>query len=113
MPEDFTERAQIGLLLRPDTMLANGRDVAVLHAAVERQSPRYGDIRMPATVIGGDADDVVCTELHGRTFDRDVPDSRLVVLPGIGHMPQYVRGDLIRREIDALADRMAMPAGAD
>jgi pimeloyl-ACP methyl ester carboxylesterase len=113
MPADFTERAQIGLLLRPESMLANGRDVAVLYAAVERQSPRYGDIRMPATVIGGDADDVVWTDLHSRSFARDVPDSRLVVLPGIGHMPQYVRGDLISRDIDALAERMAMPARAD
>ncbi len=113
MPEDFTERAQIGLLLRPDTMLANGRDVAVLHAAVERQSPRYGEIRMPATVIGGDADDVVWTDLHSRSFARDVPDAQLVVLPGIGHMPQYARGDLVRREIDALADRMAILARAE
>jgi pimeloyl-ACP methyl ester carboxylesterase len=113
MPRDFTERAQIGLLLRPDTMLANGRDVAVLHAAVERQSPRYGEIRLPATVIGGDADDVVWTDLHSRSFARDVPDAQLVVLPGIGHMPQYVRGDLVRREIDALADRMAILARAD
>jgi hypothetical protein len=36
-----------------------------------------------------------------------------VVLPGIGHMPQYVRGDLVRQKIDALADRMAIPARAE
>lgn len=110
MPEDFPDRAQLGLLLRPDTMLANGRDVAVLYAAVERQSRRYGEIRMPAIAIGGDADSVVWTHLHSRSFARDVPGAELVVLPGIGHMPQYVSSDVVRQKIDALADRMTASA---
>jgi pimeloyl-ACP methyl ester carboxylesterase len=107
MPADFPERAHLGLLLRPDAMLANGRDVAVLYAAVERQSRRYGEIRVPSIAIGGDADNVVWTHLHSRSFARDVPCAELVVLPGIGHMPQYVRGDVVRQKIDAMADRMA------
>jgi pimeloyl-ACP methyl ester carboxylesterase len=105
MPADFPERAHLGLLLRPDTMLANGRDVAVLYAAVERQSRRYGEIRVPTIVIGGDADHVVWTHLHSRSFARDVPGAELVVLPGIGHMPQYVSGDVVRQKIDALTER--------
>lgn len=112
MPSDFIERAHLGLLLRPETMLANGRDVAVLHEAVERQSRRYGEIDVPVTVIGGDADDVVWTNLHSRSFARDVPGTELVILPGIGHMPHYARGDLVRSRVDALAARMAASAQA-
>ena len=62
---------------------------------------------MPAVVIGGDADSVVWTDLHSRSFARDVPGAELVVLPGIGHMPQYVKRATLgpRRRSIALADQ--------
>ncbi|HEY8384556.1 MAG TPA: alpha/beta hydrolase [Microvirga sp.] len=109
-PQDYAELARIRLVLRPPVFHANAQDVAGLHDAVTEQSPRYGAIRVPATAIGGDADTIVWTDLHSRSFAREVAGTKLVVLPGVGHMPHYSHADLIIAEIDALAARMATPA---
>ncbi len=111
VPPGFLEKAFIPLVLRPATFHANARDIAVLHDAVTRQSARYGEIRLPAVVMGGDRDEVVWTDLHSRSFAREVAGAELIVLPGVGHLPQYARPDLVLAAIEALAERVA-PARA-
>ncbi|HEV2557487.1 MAG TPA: alpha/beta hydrolase [Microvirga sp.] len=101
-PPHYAEVARIALVLRPPVFQANAQDVAGLHAAVSEQSPRYKDIRIPTTVIGGDADRIVWTDLHARSFAREVPGAKLIVLPGIGHMPHHAAKDLVIAEIEAL-----------
>ena len=111
VPPGFLEKAFIPLLLRPAAFHANSRDIAVLHDAVTRQSARYGEIRLPAIVMGGDLDEVVWTDLHSRSFARDVAGAELIVLPGVGHLPQYARPERVLSAIEALAERIA-PARA-
>ena len=106
-PPDYADAARIPLVLRPPVFQANAQDVAGLHAAVAEQSRRYRDIRIPATVIGGDADRIVWTDLHSRSFARDVAGAKLVVLPGIGHMPHHAMPELVAAEIEALAAAIA------
>ncbi len=106
-PPNYAEAARIRLVLRPAVFHANAQDVAGLHDAVAAQSPRYGGIRVPTTVIGGDADRIVWTDLHSRSFASAVPGAKLIVLPGVGHMPHYAAPDLIAAEIDSLAARTA------
>ncbi|MET0743217.1 MAG: alpha/beta hydrolase [Microvirga sp.] len=107
MPADFPEKARLPLIFRPHVFDANAQDVAGLYRAVAEQSPRYDQIRMPTTVIGGDADGIVWTNLHSRAFAAAVPGARLIILPGVGHMPQYAQPDLVIREIEALAETVA------
>ena len=114
MPQDFVTKTATLLLLRPREFLANARDLMTLKAAVVAQSPRYGEISMPTTVISGDVDKTVSTNIHSRPFAAMVPHAKLIVLPGIGHMVQNVATDLVAAEIGALVasiDR-AVPACA-
>lgn len=111
-PPRFAEAAQIPLLFRPQAFKANGEDIAALYAAVAEQSARHKDISIPITVIGGDADEIVWTDLHCRSLAHNVPHAKLIVLTGVGHMPQYAEPDLIRAEIEALAAQVAVPANA-
>ena len=103
---NYSEDARIALVLRPKVFQANAADVAGLYGAVAAQSGRYRDIRIPTTVIAGDADPIVHTEIHARSFAREVPGARLVVLPGIGHMPHFAAQDLVLGEIEQLAERL-------
>jgi pimeloyl-ACP methyl ester carboxylesterase len=102
MPDGFAEVTATPLLLRPREFLANAWDLVTLKAAVVEQAPHYRDIKAPAVVISGDADKTVWTNIHSRPFVAAVPNAKLIILPGVGHMVPYAAPDLIVREIDAL-----------
>jgi pimeloyl-ACP methyl ester carboxylesterase len=106
MPENYVGRTATPLLLRPREFLANARDLVTLKAAVEEQSPRYGDIRAPVTIISGDVDKTVSTVIHSRMFARAVPGAKLIVLEGVGHMIQNAVPDLVVSEIEAMMERI-------
>lgn len=108
-PPGYVDAARIPLTLRPASFEANAQDVAGLYDAVVAQAPRYPNIRLPATVIAGDMDRIVYTDVHARAFAREVAGTKLVVLPGVGHMPHYAAPDLVISEIDALAARLRSP----
>jgi pimeloyl-ACP methyl ester carboxylesterase len=106
-PPNYTQDARIPIVLRPSVFQANAQDVARLYASVAEQSVRYGAIRVPVTVMGGDADRIVWTDLHSRSFAREVPGARLIVLPGVGHMPHHAAADMVIAEIEKLAEKIA------
>jgi pimeloyl-ACP methyl ester carboxylesterase len=103
MPPGYLRRAGIRLLLRPSEFLANVQDVAVLKCFVAAQVPRYGDIAVPTVVLTGDADTTVSPMLHSRAIAAALPDARLILLPGIGHMPQHVATDDVIAAIDSVS----------
>jgi pimeloyl-ACP methyl ester carboxylesterase len=105
MPAGFVQDSATPLLLRPRTFLANARDLITLKSSVTEQAPRYGEIEAPTVVISGDSDNTVSTKIHSLPFAAAVPDARLVVLPGVGHMVQYAVPDIVLREIEAVTVR--------
>ena len=100
---DYAEKARADLVLRPGTLLANVQDLLGLPAALAAQSPRYGAIRVPTLVISGEADPIVRSEAQAVPLARSIPGAHLVLLPGIGHMLQYVAADRVTEEISRLA----------
>jgi pimeloyl-ACP methyl ester carboxylesterase len=105
MPAHYIARAGIRLLLRPAEFVANAQDVAALRAFVTAQAPHYRDIAMPTVVLAGDADTTVSPTLHSRAIAAALPDARLVILPGIGHMPHHVATDEVIAAIDEVSMR--------
>lgn len=112
MPDGFVADSATPLLLRPREFLANAHDLVTLKADVAGQAPRYGEIRVPVTVISGDADKTVSTAIHSRPFVAAVPGARLIVLPGVGHMIQHAAPDVVAAEIEAMIGRMSTHAAA-
>jgi pimeloyl-ACP methyl ester carboxylesterase len=102
MPDDFVANTATPLLLRPREFLANARDLVRLKQAVREQASHYGEISAPTVVISGDVDKTVSTDIHSRPFAAAVPNAKLVVLPGVGHMVQNAAPDLVIREIEAI-----------
>ncbi len=112
MPPGFVNDSATPLLLRPREFVANARDLVSLKEAVAEQAPRYDEIRMPVTVIAGDVDKTVSTNIHARPFAAAVPNAKLIVLPGVGHMIQNAAPDLVVSEIEAMMGRIAQGAPA-
>lgn len=105
-PPEYAEAARVPLVLRPGSFQANAQDVAGLYGFVAGQSGRYGEIRAPTVIVAGDADGIVSTGIHAQAIARQIPDARLVVLPGVGHMVHVVAADTVVAEIEALAGRL-------
>jgi pimeloyl-ACP methyl ester carboxylesterase len=102
MPDGYVEDTATALLLRPREFLANAYDLVTLKAAVAEQAPRYYAITAPTVVISGDVDKTVSTNIHARPFAGVVPNAKLIVLPGVGHMVQNAAPDLVIAEIEAM-----------
>jgi pimeloyl-ACP methyl ester carboxylesterase len=112
MPPDYVQRAAIELVLRPDTFLANARDVKVLKDFVTGQVPHYGDIKAPTIIITGDRDETVSPQIHSRALAAILPHARLIVLAGVGHMPHHVAPDTVIAAVEEVARAAAVPVAA-
>lgn len=101
-PEDLPRLLDFAMAKRPimsqpiiDYMAARAVADNVLHSRIFYQvlMPDVGfltlslaDIKAPTLVIWGEKDRLLHVE-NGRVFARYIPRARLVVLPGLGHMP--------------------------
>ena len=99
-PENYLEKAGIGLLFRPPSFRANARDVRRLDRELAAQSQRYGELNLPITVFSGSKDTVITPKKHTARLKKQI-DLDLVILPDEGHMPHHRHGpdvaDAIRR----------------
>jgi pimeloyl-ACP methyl ester carboxylesterase len=112
MPDGFVENTATSLLLRPREFLANARDLVTLKVAVAEQAPRYAGIKAPITIMSGDVDKTVSTNIHSRPLAAAAPNAKLIVLSGVGHMVQNAVPDLVISEIEAMIDNMAQSTAA-
>src|SRR5205085_693938 len=103
MPHDFVRDSATRLLLRPREFVANAWDLVTLRAAMAEQAPRYENLTVPITIIAGAVDKTVSTHIHSQPLARTAKNTKLIVLPGVGHMIQYAAPDLVVAEIAAMA----------
>jgi pimeloyl-ACP methyl ester carboxylesterase len=111
-PDNYIRSAAISLVLRPKQFLANARDVAGLKDFVAAQAPRYPDLLAPTVVVTGDRDTTVSPKIHSRAVAAALPNARLIVLEGVGHMPHHTAVDIIVSAVDQIATAAALPAEA-
>lgn len=102
MPDGYVKDTMIPLVLRPHEFLANAWDLVLLKPEVARLSPRYAEIKTPVTIFAGDTDRTVSPRIHSQAFARDVPQTKLITLPGVGHMPQNAVPERITEEVDLM-----------
>jgi pimeloyl-ACP methyl ester carboxylesterase len=89
LPPHYLKRAAAFLILRPKSFLANARDIAGLQEFLARQAPRYATLKVPTLVVTGARDRIVSPREHAAALAAAIPGAKLVVLPGIGHMPHH------------------------
>ena len=102
-PDRYSEHFGPGLTLRRFSMLENARQRVSLLAQIEAMVPRYSSISVPAEILHGDADTIVGLYVHSVPFNDQIPNSNLVVLDGVGHMPQHADPRALVDAIDRLS----------
>lgn len=96
LAQEFMERASLNQKIMAD-LLSGDWDF----------TPRLGDVNTESLLIWGDRDRLIDISA-GRAYHRGLPNSRMVIFHGIGHIPQYEcparTGRYIARFIEAQAD---------
>ena len=110
MPDGFVDDTQARLVLRPRVFLNNSWDLAMLKAAVTTRSPDYPQIKIPVTIFTGDTDQIVSPKIHSVHFAKAVSQTKLIVLPDVGHMPQVAAPDKVVNEIESMMTRVLRPS---
>jgi pimeloyl-ACP methyl ester carboxylesterase len=105
-PADYAEATALPLLFRPANFMANAQDVAGLYAHVSERCTQYGRITVPSLVISGKGDTVVWTSIHTAALARELPDVKVHVLEGVGHVPHHAQTDLVVAELEELSRRV-------
>jgi pimeloyl-ACP methyl ester carboxylesterase len=88
-----------------DALTAALRGLARSYLVLEPRSlwKQAGLVRAPTLVVWGSEDQLVPVELAGRTA-ASVPDSRLLVLPNVGHVAQLEAPETTARATLALIE---------
>jgi pimeloyl-ACP methyl ester carboxylesterase len=102
-PAGYARRIGLPLLFRPGHFHANSMDSSRLRGYLIEQSKRYAAIKVPTIIVTGNRDRTVWAKLHSYALHEEIAGSELIKLVGVGHMPHYVRPDVV---IDAL-ERLA------
>lgn len=107
-PEGYAEHISTGLTLRRESTRANAQQVNALRPHVVEMQKNYGALHMPVEAVHGDADTIVPLKVHAEVLMRDIPNGKLTVLTGQGHMPQHTAPEAVEAAIDRAATRAGL-----
>lgn len=87
VPEGYVEKASSMRAVRSGAMRANSLDLVASKREVVAQQARYPEIKVPVAMLAGDGDTVVSTTIHSLKLAQTLPNARIDVLRGVGHLP--------------------------
>lgn len=102
VPPNYIKESELPLLYREKTFRSNLQDIVAADDFLKSQALRYRQMRVPILAITGDRDNFVSPERHSWALVRETPMSRLMVLPGVGHMPHHAQPEIIAKIITGL-----------
>lgn len=105
-PPGYAEQINARLVLRPQALRSNARDLTQLKGHIRQMVPRYPELRMPVELVHGTADEVVGATIHTDLLARQLPQARYSRLPGIGHMPHHVATAQVTAAMERLNARL-------
>ena len=116
-PERLAEAAEEvrrrnGLTHSQDAFTASLRGLVGTYLTGGRRSPwaRAAAVRAPVLLVWGDRDRLVDVALAPRAA-RTYPNARLLVLPGVGHVAQMERPEVVARAFLGMLEELSADAG--
>jgi pimeloyl-ACP methyl ester carboxylesterase len=92
-PADTSERFKamypVWMSLRPSQLRATTEEIALMIPSAYMLSHRYKELKMPVVIMAGAADLHVIPKLHSERLHEELPQSELILVPGVGHMVQH------------------------
>jgi pimeloyl-ACP methyl ester carboxylesterase len=100
LPADYLVRAGVMRAARPSAMRANSHDVTALKREIIAQQARYSAIKIPVAILAGDGDTVVSSMIHSVKLAQILPNARIDVLQGVGHLPHEASPERFAKLVD-------------
>lgn len=111
VPLGYADYVGINLTMRRASMRINARQVTHLNAHLQSMAPDYPRLVLPVELIHGDADVTVPLAIHAAPLTHLLPNARLTVLPGAGHMPHHSHPEAVVAAIRRASARVAATTG--
>jgi pimeloyl-ACP methyl ester carboxylesterase len=99
VPPGYEEHLGAALALRRASLTANAAQVNALRAELVAMEPQYPRLTLPVELIHGDKDSIVPLAVHSGPLSQLLPNARLTVIEGGGHMPHHAHEQAV---IDAV-----------
>jgi pimeloyl-ACP methyl ester carboxylesterase len=99
----------VWMMLRPKQLRASAAEAALMVPGAMSLSRRYGELKVPATIITGTQDHMVNFVHNSERLHERVAHSELELEPGVGHMTPYAHPEKIMQAIDAMAAQVGEP----
>ncbi len=101
-PDSYATRSGLALGMTPWRFLASMREYAGLRDELVRAQASYRSIAAPTLVVSGAQDKIVPMDLHAARITAVMPDARLAVVAGGGHMLHHAHAAEIVASIEAI-----------
>lgn len=109
IPDRLQRELPIEMLYRPRAIRVNAEEQMMVVPSMFDLWRHYGSYRLPVVVMVGSEDQTTDPHKHGIPMSRQLPDARLHVLPGLGHMIHHFAQDAV---VEAVADILARSRAA-
>jgi len=106
-PAPITQRWEakfpVWMTLRPSQILASAAETALMTSEAFWLAQRYHELAMPVVIMAGTDDMHVATKVHSERLHDHIPHSKLLLVPGVGHMIHHTVPDQVFGAIDMAA----------
>lgn len=103
IPERFSRAFPLALCVAPTALRACAEETALMIPSAAVLQKSYRTLTLPVTILAGAEDRLVEPDLHAERLHRDVPQSRLHVFAGLGHMLHH----FVPRHVVAAVESMS------
>lgn len=100
VPDDYTRRVKMPLLLRRQIWLANASDMRQVNQHLEAQEPRYHEVEHPAIFLAGKGDTILWSHRHSGVTAARMRRAEVRYLKGAGHNLHHHWPDEVARAIE-------------
>jgi pimeloyl-ACP methyl ester carboxylesterase len=105
VPQSFN-RFPVWMALRPKQLRASAAESGLMIPAVFALRRHYGELTMPVAIMAGADDRFVSATRHSAHLHKELPQSGLCLVPGMGHMIHQ----LVPRDVMAVIESMGKAA---
>jgi pimeloyl-ACP methyl ester carboxylesterase len=111
--DTFKREFPVAMALRPSQLRASAEEAGIMIESAAALQEDYHRVRIPTVIIAGEEDEIVDTPVQSIRLLEDIPGSRLIILPEMGHMLHHFAADQVAEAISGLAGPAAVtPAEA-